>query len=120
MQVRTLADLHRRLRRGWPDVALPWLPSRDRKVHLLMTVLVNRPFRHLCPEADERDAMTDEEFWERVLEYLVPSDPLDDDIELDPQIYTEPCRVCGSVGACGYDFEGRALIHATDLDQEDD
>lgn len=41
--------------------------------------------------------------------------------EPDPEDYApvwvsldgEPCPTCGADGACGYDAEGRALIHAT-------
>jgi hypothetical protein len=84
-----------------------------------MTHVIGRPFRHLCPEADERDAMTDPEFWEHVLRNLTPSEPFADEIELDPEIYAEPCRVSGSTGACMYDAEGRALIHTTE-DEDDD
>lgn len=77
---------------------------------------IDRPFRDLCPEADERDAMTDAEFWERVHRNLGGLTPDDLDVDLDPQVQTEPCGVCGSNSACSYDAEGRALIHSTDLD----
>lgn len=32
----------------------------------------------------------------------------------------EPCATCGEVGACGYDAEGRALIHVTEEGKSDD
>lgn len=33
----------------------------------------------------------------------------------------QPCSTCGEAGACGYDSEGRALIHATWMaDDEED
>lgn len=31
----------------------------------------------------------------------------------------EPCPTCGETGACAYDNEGRALIHATDEPDEE-
>lgn len=80
-----------------------------------------RPFRHLCPEADLRDAMTDAEFWEHVADNLSGGrhfDPFDEDApDLDVAISAKPCAECGEVGACAYDAEGRALIHA-DGDEE--
>ena len=80
-----------------------------------------RRFRHLCGEAALRDAMTDEEFWAHVLS----RDAFRGEDEYDPAheaivgslhgvgIGTAPpCPECGSPGACGYDDEGRPLIHA--------
>lgn len=77
-----------------------------------------RPFRHLCPEADERDAMTDEEFWQRVADNLTgPMWDLDDEgPDLDAAISAPACGVCGSDGACAWDSEGRPLIHANEED----
>lgn len=31
-------------------------------------------------------------------------------------LIADPCPECGAVGACGWDSEGRALIHATEID----
>lgn len=91
-----------------------------------MTNVWFRPYRHLCSEADARDAMTDEEFWVHVYnqddhrEY----DP-DDDLNIPDQAEYEmearladPCPECGQKGACAYDDEGRALIHVTQDDDE--
>lgn len=72
---------------------------------------VDRPFRHLCSEADLRDAMDDGEFWAHVFA------PLTDDPRYSPPDrpalgpLTEPCSECGAVGACAWDAEGRPLIH---------
>ncbi len=82
-----------------------------------------RPFRHLCPEADARDAMTDDEFWEHVGQNLSPSafDPPmwdDDGPDLDVTLATVPCNVCGATGACGHDAEGRPMIHTEPEDDE--
>lgn len=76
-----------------------------------------RPFRHLCPEADIRDAMSDDEFWAHVLGASPTWDADDSGPDLDIAISTIPCAVCGESGACGYDAEGRALIHATEEDE---
>lgn len=75
-----------------------------------------RPFRHLCHEADLRDAMSDEEFWAHIGQSLATRGPLHD-IPLDDgdwRYYVDiptPCPVCGSTNACGYDQEGRPFIH---------
>jgi hypothetical protein len=76
--------------------------------------------RTLCPEADQRAAMNDDEFWDRVNQNLAfgadvvdISDDCDQDDLDDLQQHAQPCPVCGSTGACAYDAEGQALIHAT-------
>lgn len=78
--------------------------------------MTDRPFRHLCPEADARDAMDDGEFWAHVAKNLGAIDaeefPVDGD-DLRALGDAEPCEVCGETGACGYDAEGRPMIHAT-------
>ena len=83
-----------------------------------MSAAVGRPFRHLCPEADMRDAMTDDEFWAHVAQNLAgPTWDMDDEgLDIDVQVAAVPCAECGEVGACAYDSEGRALIHATTED----
>ena len=82
--------------------------------------MTDRPFRHLCPEADERDAMSDDEFWAHVAKNLGMPDPDDlpdwDGPDLDVAVSREPCPTCGADGACGWDSEGRPLIHATEGD----
>jgi hypothetical protein len=76
-----------------------------------------RPFRHLCSEADLRDAMTDDEFWAHVARSLNgdrPEDEYDPAHEaIDLGLIADPCPECGAAGACGWDDEGRPLIHAT-------
>lgn len=71
----------------------------------------------LCPEAEMRAAMTDGEFWEHVLGNgswyePEPYDPRHD--ALDAGLIATPCSECGAAGACGWDDEGRPLIHATE------
>ncbi len=79
-----------------------------------------RPFRHLCPQADELDAMTDEEFWQRVADNILGPQWDDDDagVDIDAALNVGICGTCGSGGACAYDSEGRALIHADGGDEE--
>ena len=71
-----------------------------------------RPHRHLCPDADARDAMNDSEFWAHVYPSTT-TDELYDQPEVDVQIADVPCNECGEIGACAYDVEGRPLIHTT-------
>jgi hypothetical protein len=83
----------------------------------------DRPFRHLCPEADLRDAMSDGEFWDHVAESILGPGSEPDTDDMEPVGYDEldilaPCEVCGESGACGYDSEGRPLIHATPKEDE--
>ena len=81
--------------------------------------MIDRPFRDLCPSADDRDAMSDDDFWATVLDQ--PAELFDDSTpdsnvtQLDPT----PCPVCGEPGACSYDSEGRPLIHTTGEDDDD-
>lgn len=77
-----------------------------------------------CPEAAFRDSLDDGDFWNYVLLGLLPGQEQFDDGPWDdgpPEITyapLNPCRVCGSIDACGYDNEGRALIHATEDDDQ--
>lgn len=74
----------------------------------------------ICPEAEQRDAMSDSEFWEHALRATrLPT--LDEDWpDEDPADWrSDPCTVCRSMGACGYDAEGRPLIHP-EPDEDDE
>lgn len=85
---------------------------------------IARPFRHLCPEADERDALSDAEFWERVYSRICGADMEPEPPDYGPDTdgrgigvavisdHISPCPVCHEWGACGYDAEGRPMIHA--------
>lgn len=83
---------------------------------------------NICPEATKREAMDDAEFWEYVLlghdaGYDREYDP-DDDAGAprpeDPQLTLIPCPVCGThYEACGYDTEGRPMIHTTPPEDDD-
>ncbi len=57
--------------------------------------------------------MTDEEFWEDVAASLIGPQWDDDDAGDDiDSLNADPCPECGSTGACGWDSEGRPMIHA--------
>ena len=65
--------------------------------------------------------MTDDEFWEHVANnlsqhhtdlYQCHEPEVPDHIEIAEMFLLDPCPECGATGACGYDDEGRALIHA--------
>jgi hypothetical protein len=88
-----------------------------------MVHLTDTAGRLLCPEAEQRDTMTDAEFWEHVLQPTEgrdyePDEPDDGEIaEMDAERrLASPCPECGQVGACAYDADGRALIHVTEDD----
>lgn len=71
--------------------------------------------RLLCPERAMRDAMTDDEFWAHVADGLSPEQPDEynpDHDALDAGLTAEPCPECGATGACGWDDEGRPMLHA--------
>lgn len=73
-----------------------------------------RPHRHLCPEAGYRDTLSDEDFWAHVFHQDDSPDtegPDDQDFYDMRSPYGRPCDVCGESGPCGYDAEGRPMIH---------
>lgn len=79
--------------------------------------------RPLCPEAEQRDRMSDAEFWEHVLQPEAATDRYAEDFDIPPEVAAQwemetrlanPCPECGQVGACAYDADGRALIHVTE------
>lgn len=80
-----------------------------------------RPHRHLCSEASLRDAMTDAEFWDHVLNHPDPrhdEDAFLPDAEEFAVHTSSPCPECGQRGACAYDVEGRPMVHAVTEDDE--
>lgn len=80
---------------------------------------------NICPEGEFRGKLTEGEFWDYVLKNVEEvtftfSDDgsFIDDITL---LMNQPCTVCGEAGACGYDSEGRPMIHSfTEEDEEDE
>lgn len=79
----------------------------------------------LCPEAEFRASLDDGEFWDYVLNGVRPGQEpevdFSDEDQSPPDEYGGPCDVCGERGPCGYDAEGRPLIHPTYVrDDEED
>lgn len=73
----------------------------------------------LCPEAANRAAMRDNEFWAHVYGEDVRPEPYEYDPTheaIGPTIAT-PCLECGAPGACAFDADGRPLIHAVAVDE---
>lgn len=74
----------------------------------------------LCPEAEFRASLDDGDFWNYVLLGIRPGDPCPDWVDIDePSIYKPPCPECGSIVACGYDEQGRPMVHATEAADAD-
>ena len=74
----------------------------------------------LCPEGEYRDSLSDEEFWAHVFQTDYPDWTDFDESDLDDRSHLLiPCPVCHSIEACGYDSEGRPLIHAFNFDDEE-
>lgn len=77
-----------------------------------------------CTLLADTAGMDHGEFWNYVLLGILPGEERFDDGPWDdgpPEItYTplNPCVVCGSIDACGYDDEGRPMIHATENDDD--
>src|SRR5574343_1476162 len=70
-----------------------------------------------CSEREKRAAMTDAEFWAHV--YPQDEDPRvtlpgwgEGDQALGADLADDECPLCHAVGACGWDDEGRPLLHA--------
>lgn len=63
--------------------------------------------------------MDDGEFWDYVLNGVDPGATSQEEDALenlwfdDEDVQRAPCPECGATGACGYDDQGRALIHAS-------
>lgn len=59
--------------------------------------------------------LDDAEFWDFVFNGLKPgespAEPEPDDETVED--FGGPCDACGAIGACGYDDQGRPLIHPT-------
>jgi hypothetical protein len=72
-----------------------------------------------CIVREKRRTMNDEEFWADV--FGMP-EPLTEAQELDECFGIEapnPCPECGSIVACGYDSEGRPMIHVVEENDEE-
>lgn len=79
-----------------------------------------------CASSDAAARMSDAEFWERVAaslqgttveeaeamhDFYDPNDTL-------PDFWLAACPLCHAEGACGYDDEGRPMIHCLGEDDE--
>lgn len=73
----------------------------------------------LCPDREYRESLSEDEFWDYVLlgqrpgEYVEPEpdDDLDEYVTFAGTF--DACPECGEIDACGYDAEGRPMIHTT-------
>lgn len=108
---------------GWSVVRVdpPFMDAYDE--YGVMQFVVERLNRAAsigtCAERESRAAMTDAEFWQHV--FGQREDPRvtlpgwgegDEALDCDITTTSDPCAECGAVGACGWDAEGRPLIHA--------
>lgn len=71
-----------------------------------------------CTSRERRAAMSDGEFWQDVADSLSgPQPDADEDLVCMGIDAPTPCPECGSTTACGYDTEGRPMIHVTQEDE---
>lgn len=71
------------------------------------------------PICDYIRSIPDNEFWGRVMESLRSWDIEEQPIDwIDPYDTPTPCPECGSTSACGFDAEGRPMIHALKVDYD--
>jgi hypothetical protein len=74
---------------------------------------------NICPESEFRANLNDQVFWAYVLNRHQEGDNEFFEGLAEEVLDSIPCKECGSIGACGYDSEGRAMIH-TEQESEDD
>jgi hypothetical protein len=70
----------------------------------------------ICPEAEFRKGLGDLDFWYYVMTGIKPEDVdyNDDTPDIDDTKIGQPCPICRSTGACGFDSEGRPMIHTVE------
>lgn len=73
--------------------------------------ILGRDGQPICPEALERDALSDADFWERVFINLGQPGPDDEGPDEITVSDLGECPVCQERGPCAFDDEGRALVH---------
>lgn len=111
---------------GWSIVRVdpPFMDAFDEYgIASFITAQLNRAGRiGECSEREKRAAMTDAEFWAHV--YPEDSHPNvtlpgwgEGDQAIDAGMFDDECPVCHQRNACGWDAEGRPLIHPTGADQ---
>lgn len=78
----------------------------------------------LCPEAEYRASLSDDEFWDYVYngikhdDFSDESGPEVEEPEFHPVDSWGRCPLCGEHGACGYDLNGEPMRHVVS-DRED-
>ena len=74
----------------------------------------------LCPDREYRESLSEDDFWPYVLlgqrpgEYVEPEPDFGDGYFIGD----DACPECGEFDACGYDAEGRPMIHVTESEDE--
>lgn len=73
-----------------------------------------------CTEREYRNSLSEGEFWAHVfqLDYDFYEDYYLDDEPPTNEDYPDPCPICRSITACGFDSEGRPMIHVVE-DKDD-
>jgi hypothetical protein len=90
-------------------------PIPDNAIVVENGVVVASSYR--CTVRDKRCTMNDEEFWDDV--FGMP-DPFAEEVALDECFGIDtpnPCPECGASVACGYDSEGRPMMHIVERDE---
>lgn len=75
----------------------------------------------LCPDAEYRASLSEDDFWPYVLLGQRPGDEPDEGPDMDDPLFTDQgsaCPECGEFGACAYDSEDRPMIHVIESDDE--
>lgn len=88
--------------------------SREEHLASLRPLILDADGQPICPDWLRRARMTDEEFWEHVLRNLgggTSEEEPDYDEPVMVSLDSRPCPVCGEEAQCGYDNEGRPMIH---------
>lgn len=92
------------------------------EIHVYEDGVVAIEFEHACIVREKRSTMSDDEFWEDVFGTGTWEPyPFDEDDEIEKCFGIDaptPCPECGSTVACGYDSEGRPMIHVVEETDE--
>lgn len=81
--------------------------------------MTTEPF---CASSPEAQAMPEEDFWDAVFSHHQGPEPDDEDLSDQHPLFAEmaPCRECGEMGPCGFDVEGRPMVHLERDDSRDE
>lgn len=80
-------------------------------------MMMSKPF---CASSPEAQALPETEFWSKVYERKYAALDLEYEVAEEEALSVSPCGVCGSTTACGYDSEGRPMIHCTSEEGDQD